>query len=64
MTGAQQCALPVSRSSEETTAQVDILNKNLWLDRVNMSTFSFFSVYNDNINLFCFFFQVEDGIRG
>nr|XP_025729326.1 polycystin-2 [Callorhinus ursinus] len=45
--------LDLSRTREETAAQVASLKKNGWLDRGTRATFIDFSVYNANINLFC-----------
>ncbi|XP_068398522.1 polycystin-2 isoform X1 [Eschrichtius robustus] len=45
--------LDLSRTREETAAQVANLKKNVWLDRGTRATFIDFSVYNANINLFC-----------
>uniref|UniRef100_Q13563-3 Isoform 3 of Polycystin-2 n=1 Tax=Homo sapiens TaxID=9606 RepID=Q13563-3 len=45
--------LDLSRTREETAAQVASLKKNVWLDRGTRATFIDFSVYNANINLFC-----------
>uniref|UniRef100_A0A674ITA1 Polycystin-2 n=1 Tax=Terrapene triunguis TaxID=2587831 RepID=A0A674ITA1_9SAUR len=43
----------LSRSREETAAQIANLKKHLWLDRGTRAAFIDFSVYNANINLFC-----------
>uniref|UniRef100_A0A7M4F5P3 Polycystin-2 n=1 Tax=Crocodylus porosus TaxID=8502 RepID=A0A7M4F5P3_CROPO len=43
----------LSRTREETAAQIATLKKNLWLDRGTRAAFIDFSVYNANINLFC-----------
>ncbi|KAG3276298.1 polycystin 2, transient receptor potential cation channel [Ictidomys tridecemlineatus] len=45
--------LDLSRTREETAAQITSLRKNVWLDRGTRATFIDFSVYNANINLFC-----------
>lgn len=45
--------LDLSRTREETAAQVASLKKNVWLNRGTRATFIDFSVYNANINLFC-----------
>ncbi|KAM5340488.1 polycystin-2 [Glossophaga mutica] len=45
--------LDLSRTREETAAQIASLKKNVWLDRGTRATFIDFSVYNANINLFC-----------
>lgn len=45
--------LDLSRSREETAAQLRALKDNLWLDRGSRAVFIDFSVYNGNINLFC-----------
>ncbi|XP_032488120.1 polycystin-2 isoform X1 [Phocoena sinus] len=45
--------LDLSRTREETAAQIANLKKNVWLDRGTRATFIDFSVYNGNINLFC-----------
>ncbi|XP_064190727.1 polycystin-2 [Anguilla rostrata] len=45
--------LDLSRSREETAAQLRALKENLWLDRGSRAVFIDFSVYNANINLFC-----------
>lgn len=45
--------LDLSRTREETAAQLAGLKKNSWLDRGTRATFIDFSVYNANINLFC-----------
>ncbi|XP_074131507.1 LOW QUALITY PROTEIN: polycystin-2 [Sminthopsis crassicaudata] len=45
--------LDLSRTREETAAQIASLKKNIWLDRGTRATFIDFSVYNANINLFC-----------
>ncbi|KAK2489482.1 hypothetical protein MC885_011515 [Smutsia gigantea] len=45
--------LDLSRTREETAAQVAHLKRNGWLDRGTRATFIDFSVYNANINLFC-----------
>ena len=45
--------LDLSRTREETAAQVASLKNNVWLDRGTRATFIDFSVYNANINLFC-----------
>ncbi|XP_008828400.1 polycystin-2 [Nannospalax galili] len=45
--------LDLSRTREETAAQIAGLRKNFWLDRGTRATFIDFSVYNANINLFC-----------
>ncbi|XP_069341463.1 polycystin-2 [Eulemur rufifrons] len=45
--------LDLSRTREETAAQVAGLRRNVWLDRGTRATFIDFSVYNANINLFC-----------
>ena len=45
--------LDLSRTREETAAQVANLKKNVWLDRGTRAIFIDFSVYNANINLFC-----------
>ncbi|XP_038625104.1 polycystin-2 isoform X2 [Tachyglossus aculeatus] len=45
--------LDLSRTREETVAQIAILKNNMWLDRGTRAIFIDFSVYNANINLFC-----------
>ena len=45
--------LDLSRTREETAAQIAGLKKNVWLDRGTRATFIDFSVYNANTNLFC-----------
>ncbi|XP_075400146.1 polycystin-2 [Tenrec ecaudatus] len=45
--------LDLSRTREETAAQIASLKKNGWLDRGTRATFIDFSVYNANVNLFC-----------
>uniref|UniRef100_A0A8D1YM94 Polycystin-2 n=1 Tax=Sus scrofa TaxID=9823 RepID=A0A8D1YM94_PIG len=45
--------LDLSRTREETAAQLAHLRKHAWLDRGTRATFIDFSVYNANINLFC-----------
>ncbi|XP_028723150.1 polycystin-2 [Peromyscus leucopus] len=45
--------LDLSRTREETAAQIAGLRRNFWLDRGTRATFIDFSVYNANINLFC-----------
>ncbi|GAB1289916.1 Polycystin-2 [Apodemus speciosus] len=45
--------LDLSRTREETAAQLAGLRRNFWLDRGTRATFLDFSVYNANINLFC-----------
>ncbi|KAG9344020.1 hypothetical protein JZ751_012496 [Albula glossodonta] len=45
--------LDLSRSREETAAQLHTLKDNLWLDRGTRAVFIDFSLYNGNINLFC-----------
>lgn len=45
--------LDLSRTREETAAQVANLKKNVWLDRGTRAIFIDFSVYNANVNLFC-----------
>ncbi|XP_073897887.1 polycystin-2 isoform X3 [Castor canadensis] len=45
--------LDLSRTREETAAQIAGLKRNVWLDRGTRATFIDFSVYNANINLFC-----------
>ncbi|ELW70198.1 Polycystin-2 [Tupaia chinensis] len=45
--------LDLSRTREETAAQIASLKRNVWLDRGTRATFIDFSVYNANINLFC-----------
>lgn len=45
--------LDLSRTREETAAQIASLKKNVWLDRGTRAIFIDFSVYNANINLFC-----------
>ncbi|KAJ8388264.1 hypothetical protein AAFF_G00135250 [Aldrovandia affinis] len=45
--------LDLSRSREETAAQLHTLKGHLWLDRGTRAVFIDFSVYNANINLFC-----------
>lgn len=43
----------LSRTREESLAQLRFLKDNLWLDRGSRAVFLDFSVYNGNINLFC-----------
>ncbi|XP_013358211.1 PREDICTED: polycystin-2 [Chinchilla lanigera] len=45
--------LDLSRTREETAAQLAGLRKNVWLDRGTRAAFIDFSVYNANVNLFC-----------
>ncbi|XP_036373120.1 polycystin-2 [Megalops cyprinoides] len=45
--------LDLSRSRDETAAQLHALKDNLWLDRGTRAVFIDFSVYNGNVNLFC-----------
>nr|ACN11624.1 polycystin-2 delta7 variant [Mus musculus] len=45
--------LDLSRTREETAAQLAGLRRNFWLDRGTRAAFIDFSVYNANINLFC-----------
>ncbi|XP_027709222.1 polycystin-2 [Vombatus ursinus] len=45
--------LDLSKTRDETAAQIASLKKNTWLDRGTRATFIDFSVYNANINLFC-----------
>ncbi|MBN3309464.1 PKD2 protein, partial [Amia calva] len=45
--------LDLSRTREESAAQIHSLKDNLWLDRGTRAVFIDFSVYNANINLFC-----------
>uniref|UniRef100_A0A8D0S520 Polycystin-2 n=1 Tax=Sus scrofa TaxID=9823 RepID=A0A8D0S520_PIG len=45
--------LDLSRTREETAAQLAHLRKHAWLDRGTRAMFIDFSVYNANINLFC-----------
>ncbi|XP_013887336.1 polycystin-2 isoform X2 [Austrofundulus limnaeus] len=43
----------LSRTKEESAAQLQFLKDHLWLDRGTRAVFLDFSVYNGNINLFC-----------
>ncbi|XP_037621018.1 polycystin-2 isoform X1 [Sebastes umbrosus] len=43
----------LSRTKEESAAQLQFLKDQLWLDRGTRAVFLDFSVYNGNINLFC-----------
>ncbi|XP_042341543.1 polycystin-2 isoform X1 [Plectropomus leopardus] len=43
----------LSRTKEESEAQLQFLKDHLWLDRGTRAVFLDFSVYNGNINLFC-----------
>ncbi|XP_017264887.1 polycystin-2 isoform X2 [Kryptolebias marmoratus] len=43
----------LSRTKEESAAQLRFLKDHLWLDRGTRAVFLDFSVYNGNINLFC-----------
>ncbi|KAG2465855.1 polycystin-2 [Polypterus senegalus] len=45
--------LDLSRTREESAAQIRTLKDNLWLDRGTRVLYIDFSVYNANINLFC-----------
>lgn len=43
----------LSRTREESAAQLQFLKDHFWLDRGTRAVFLDFSVYNRNINLFC-----------
>nr|XP_057936793.1 polycystin-2 [Doryrhamphus excisus] len=43
----------LSRTKEESAAQLQFLKDHLWLDRGTRAVFLDFAVYNGNINLFC-----------
>jgi polycystin 2 len=55
--------LDLSRTREETAAQLAGLRRNFWLDRGTRAAFIDFSVYNANINLFCVVRCVSRALR-